>query len=177
MDTEMTRANMDDLPAYDFPEGYRMRHWQAGDMQLWLDLHIPLFAEGEINEALFHQEYGHDNALHEQRIYFLMHEEQVIGTISAWFGDYGLDKDFGDRSLGRIHWVVIEPDYQGKGLSKPMMAYACHKLKELGHQSAFLFTATELTPAIGLYLKFGFQPVITSDELQAAWDEAYKLVR
>lgn len=176
MDIDMIRPTMNGIPSYPFPDGYWMRHWEKDDLQLWITLNSPGFDEGQINEELFHQEYGTDDTLHTQRIYFLMHNDQVIGTISAWFGDDEYGENYG-KHVGRIHWVGIVPEYQGKGLSKPMMSYACHKLIELGHKSAFLHTETELIPALGLYLRFGFQPDINSDELQMAWDEALKLVQ
>lgn len=176
MDLDMIRANLDHLPAYDFPDGYGMRHWHKDDLQLWITLNSPGFPEGEIDEALFYEEYGTDDGLHQERIYFLMHGDRPIGSISSWFGDDTYGEQYG-KHTGRIHWVVIEEAYQGRGLSKPMMAYACQKLVEFGHKSAWLHTDTVLIPAIGLYLQFGFQPDITSDELQQAWDETRKSVR
>ena len=168
MDLYMRRPNMDNIPQYDFPDGYTIHHWQTGDLQHWIDIQ-KRFHDTEVNEEGFHADYGHNEAFYKQRIYFLMHKEQVIGSISAWFGDEDRGTD-----VGQIHWLVIVPEHRGKNLSRPMMTYACNKFKELGHQSAYLETDIEFVPAVRLYLHFGFQPEITSDELQTEWDQFMK---
>jgi GNAT superfamily N-acetyltransferase len=60
---------------------------------------------------------------------------------------------------GRIHWVMMTPSFQGRGLAKPLLAAACHRLHELGHQTAELVTDSLRLPAINLYFKFGFVPM------------------
>jgi len=162
-------STLDNIPQFALPDGYTMRRYQTGDIRHWLDFHIPLFDKGDITESLFWREYGRDETVIIQRQFYMMHGEQVIGSISAWFGD----EERGTH-LGRIHWVVLHEDYRSKGLSKPLLSFAMNKLKELGHTQAYLTTDTELVPAINLYMKFGFQPEIDSDELQTAWDDLVK---
>jgi GNAT superfamily N-acetyltransferase len=60
---------------------------------------------------------------------------------------------------------------QGKGLANPLMSIICHRLRELGHSRFYLTTSTARIPAINLYLKFGFQPEINSNEDLLAWRE------
>ena len=169
MDVSMFRLNLDHLPKYDLPNGYSMRRHQPGDISHWLDFHIPLFEDGVIDEALFWHEFGQDKGILAERQYYMVHGKRVIGSISSWFGS----EERGTH-LGRIHWVVLDEDYRGKGLSKPLLSFACHRLKQLGHKQAYLSTHTDLIPAIGLYLKFGFEPEIKSDVEKLAWDNVYQ---
>jgi GNAT superfamily N-acetyltransferase len=169
MHLSMFCSTLDNIPQFALPNGYTMRPYQKGDIQHWLDFHIPLFDEGDITEALFWREYGRDETVLAQRQFYMMHDDKVMGSISAWFGD-----EERDIHLGRIHWIVLHEGYRGKGLSKPLLAFTMNKLKELGHTQAYLTTDTDLIPAINLYLKFGFQPEIDSDELQLVWDDFMK---
>lgn len=164
----MFRDNLDNIPAHPLPDGYVMRPYQTGDIQHWLDFHIPLFEPGFITKDLFHDEYGHDEALFAQRIFFMQHGDVVMGSISSWFGDEERGAD-----LGRVHWVVLHEDYRGKGLAKPLLAFALNKLNELGHTQAYLWTDTALIPAISLYLQFGLTPEISNNEDQQAWDGVF----
>ena len=169
MGISMFRPNLDNIPIYDLPDGYTMRSYQTGDIQHWLDFHIPLFDEGDITETLFWNEYGRDEAILAERQFYMMHGSEVMGTISAWFGS-----DERGTHLGRIHWVVLGEDYRGKGLAKPLLSFACQRLKQLEHEQAYLLTHTDLIPAINLYLKFGFQPEINNESDKQAWDSVYK---
>jgi len=168
-EVSMFRKDLEDIPVHPMPDGYVMRPYQAGDIQHWLDFHIPLFEAGYVDEDLFREEYGSDEALYAQRIFFMQHDDTVMGSISAWFGDEKRGAD-----LGRIHWVVLREDYRGKGLAKPLLSFALNELKNLGHTKAYLVTHTDLIPAISLYLQFGFEPEIGGVEEKKAWDTVYE---
>jgi len=73
------------------------------------------------------------------------------------------------QRYGRVHWVAIVPEMQGKGLSKPMLSVVLDRLRELGHGRAYLTTNTVRTAAINLYLKFGFAPDIRAPHEVGAW--------
>ena len=74
----------------------------------------------------------------------------------------------------RVHWVAIVPDHQGKGLAKPLLTAICNRLVEIGHDRAYLTTNTVRLPAINLYLAYGFEPEIDTDEDRRVWDGVLK---
>jgi len=55
------------------------------------------------------------------------------------------------------------------------MTSICRRLRELGHQHVYLSTSTARHAAIGLYLKFGFEPLIQSPEDAVVWREVLRL--
>lgn len=157
----MRRAHLDDIPQFSLPDGYRLHWYQPGDERHWVDIH--LLADGIEplrGKALFREEFGADSpTLTQRQCYLLNPRREPIGTATAWF----------DGEVGRLHWVAIVPEYQGRGLAKPLLTAVCNRMVELGHASAYLVTHTHRLPAIALYRKFGFEPWIESEEERAAW--------
>lgn len=148
----MVRDSLEGIPKHGLPAGYSLRGYQPGDEQLWEEIHLLADPYSTITTDLFQREFGTDEAvLAERQFYLLDAEGQAIGTATAWFDD-----NFRGCAYGRVHWVAIVPRYQGRGLAKPLMTAVCRRLRELGHERAYLTTATARIPAIGLYKQFGF---------------------
>ena len=82
----------------------------------------------EIDDQLFHREFGRDYAAMGDRCLFLITDwGEEIGTTTAWW-----QQDWRSQEWGQIHWVAIIPDSQGQRLSKPMMSVeAISKLKTI----------------------------------------------
>ena len=162
----MHRANLEGSPEHSLPPPYRLRMYQTGDAQHWLNIHRLADRYTHVTADLFGRQFGDDpQRLAERQLYLCDGDDQPIGTATAWFDD----RPGGDPSTGRVHWVAILPDYQGRGLSKPLMTAVCRRLCELGHQRAILSTGSARLPAICMYLKFGYIPMLTKPEEATAW--------
>ena len=74
-----------------------------------------------------------------------------------------------ELAISRNARVAVAPAWQGRGLSKPMLAAACARLRDLGHSRGVLTTQTVRSRAVGLYLRFGFGPEIVCPADAAAW--------
>ncbi len=157
----MIRPDLEGVPQFDLPEPFRLRLYRPGDEQHWYRTHLRSDPVNTYTPETFVRQFGTDAAELARRQYYLCDgPSDPIGTATAWF-----DKD----GVGRVHWVLIVPEYQGRGLAKPMLSTVCNRLRELGHVRVRLGTDTRRLPAVSLYLKFGFVPRIESDEDRAAW--------
>ncbi len=164
IDVVMSRPHLDDLPSYQLPPGYSLRFYRPGDERLWVSLQAASDHYNDITAKLFVREFGDDVAGLASRQFFLVSNKQgPIGTASAWYGRGD------DPSPGRVHWVAILPEFQGRGLAKPLLSSVCTRLRELGYADAYLTTSTVRVPAINLYLHFGFAPEPTSASEADAW--------
>ncbi len=143
---------------------------------------------------------GIDSALQdlrERQCYLLEPCGEVIGTGTAWFDDNltegsGNARPFrspsfscaeGEREVasqpvdllgdrwGRVHWMAIVPEFQRHGLGKVLLGAICQRLRELGHERAYLHTSAARIPAIQLYLRFGFAPVVRNAAERAVWKD------
>jgi GNAT superfamily N-acetyltransferase len=52
-----------------------------------------------------------------------------------------------------------------------LLATICQRLREQGHERAYLHTSAARMPAIRLYLRFGFAPVARNAAEAAAWKD------
>jgi GNAT superfamily N-acetyltransferase len=162
---KMVRWNLEHIPQFALPEGFALRWYQPGDEQAWLKIHLAADRFNSITPGLFAQQFGADPVLLGQRqCYLLADHGELIGTGTAWFND-----DFQGQPFGRVHWVALLPRYQGLGLSKPLMTALCQRLRELGHERAYLSTSSARLAAINLYRRFGFVPFLENDGQAEVW--------
>lgn len=172
IDIKMVRDNLDDIPEYGLPAGYSIRWYQPGYEEYWQKVQSLADEFTRVTPDLFEEQFGTDTQLLSERQCFLLDcEEDIIGTATAW-----LDNSE-EKSTGRIHWLAIVPQRQGRGLAKPFLTIICKRLKELGHSKTYLTTQSVRIPAINLYAKFGFTPVIDSDQDREIWEKLQKHIK
>ena len=147
------------------PPGYYFRNFRDGDIDIWVDIEK---ASGEfvtIKDAIkrFRDEFDDLKEELESRCFFLCNEiGEPVGTAMGWFGDLHGEK------LGRLHWISIKPEYQGRRLGKPLVAKAMERIQK-SHDKAYLTSQTTSWRAINMYLDFGFQPLYIDDNCKKAW--------
>ena len=158
----MIRENMANIPHFPIPEGFAIRNYRRNEGHIWTRIQKAAEPYIDIDDGLFMREFRRDLLAMEDRSFYLTTDTgEEIGTITAWWQDDG---------WGQIHWVAIHRDYQGRGLSKPMMSVAMTRLKQ-SHERCFLDTSTGRIPAVKLYLDFGFIPDHSRENSREAWAE------
>src|SRR5699024_7429652 len=161
----MKRDDLLNVPDYPLPEGFAVRPFALGDEGLWADLKVAVDEFPHRDQALarFMSEFVPELDAFSKRSLFLVNEAgQVIGSATAWYGDL-----LGEL-MGRLHWVSIRPDYQGRGLSKPLLSEVL-KLMAQYHSQVYLTSQTTSFEAVNLYLQYGFKPVLQYDTCDRAW--------
>jgi len=149
----MVRDTMEDIPQYALPDGYTLRWYEPGDDVHWLRIHDECEGYGELGDDLFRRDFGDDDSEIAQRMCFACRPDGTpVSTNTAWFNFWR------DHNYGRVHWVATSVAEQGKGLSRPLMTAVCERLRDLGHDRAYLTTNTLRLRAILLYQRFGFRP-------------------
>lgn len=163
----MMRKTSSDIPQYELPEGYRFRMFQDGDEAVWanIETRVDEFKTEDAALERFEREFGtYIHEMYNRCLFIETDEGETIGTTTAWYGDL-----MGDGNIrGRIHWVGIVPEYQGRGLSKPMLGKAMNILGSC-HDEFYLTSQTTSWQAVNMYLNFGFEPVRLDENYDAAW--------
>jgi GNAT superfamily N-acetyltransferase len=164
----MIRRELKAIPDHPLPSPFSFEWYRPGDEVHWLEIQRRADQYNQITPALFERQFGNDAQELARRQCFILDgedgEARPIGTATAWF-----DPDYQGQEYGRVHWVAIVPEMQGRGLANPLLTVICQRLRELGHEQAYLTTAPERIPAINLYLKFGFVPEVRSEVELRAW--------
>lgn len=160
----MVRPDLENLPEAPLPEGVSLRWYEPGDEAVWTDLWQRSDPLHGVGPNTFEENFGEARDELPRRMCFLIDEAgKAIGTATAWLPDEA------HPDSGRVHWVAIVPEAQGRGLARPLMAACLHRMKELGYRKSFLTSESPRLVAIGLYWRLGYRPEIPSDADREIW--------
>lgn len=162
----MIRTDLNNMSLFNVPSGYKIRLFREGEEQIWMEVATSsgLFETMEQARARYDEEFAAYVAELTERCFFMENDQgKPIGTAMAWY-----QSDFLGECYGRIHWVGMIPEYQGKGLAKPLLSAALHRLAQ-SHGRAYLTTQTMSYKAIRMYLDFGFAPWPHTPDSEEAW--------
>jgi len=157
----LVRPHLHGVPAPVFPTGFGLRPFAPGDEALWWALVRSADPLRSAETVAFDRTFAGDPAERPRRLVFLRAPGgETVGTVAAWYGE---------ADWGRVHWLMVRPGWQGRGLGRALLYWALHRLVELGHPRAFLITEAARVPALRLYLSAGFVPDPRSAAERAAW--------
>ncbi|UQZ81191.1 Mycothiol acetyltransferase [Paenibacillus konkukensis] len=162
----MVRNDLNHIPNITIPSNYRIVTFKRGEEAVWAEIEASVdeFADKAAARNHFDKEFGSHLQDMEDRCLFIVNERgESVGTTTAWYGSLR-----GEDTWGRIHWVAVKPEYQGKKLAKPLLSSALQILSRF-HDKAYLTTQTTSYRAINLYLNYGFEPLITKPECLEGW--------
>lgn len=170
----MVREDLTNLPSFPLPPGYRLRYFRCGEAPLWAEIEVSVGEFPALEQALAHfeKEFGPFPDEMEKRCLFLEDAAgRALGTTTAWFHNPSwpaAHPHFAGKDYGRLHWVAIRPEHQGRKLAKPLVAAALRRLADF-HARAYLTTQTTSARAVHLYLDLGFVPLEISERCPRAW--------
>lgn len=165
----MTRG-LKQIPDYSLPDGFEFSLLHRDEERVqWAEITTATDEFQDKNQALkrFNTELSSDTGEARKRVMFLKTTNgRYAGTASAWFGKWN------GKTIGRLHWVEILPEFQGHKLGRPLIA-ATLTLLERYHDKAYLKTQPRSLAAIHLYLDFGFKPAIHTADEERAWNHVF----
>ncbi len=80
----------------------------------------------------------------------------------------------GNPHSGMLGWVAGDPDHRGRGLGESVCAAVTARLIKAGYEDMRLSTDDFRLPAMKIYLKLGWQPLIVADGMAARWQAIYE---
>lgn len=154
----LLERNLEQIPRFELPEGFRFTFYKKGDRDAWIDIEKSAkeFVSYEQGLQSWNKYYEtRQEELPERMVFIENPEGKKIATATALYDIYGRDTS-GD---GWIHWVAVRREYQGKGLSKPLITYVLNVMEKLGYRHAKIPTQTNTWLACKVYLDLGFVPL------------------
>ncbi len=153
-------------PSMPCPLGFRIRCLRPDEGPVWAHIEhiVNEFANPDAALDRFRWEFAPFPQQIAQRCLVVETTNgDVVGTTSAWY-----HPAFQGGLWGRLHWVAILLEYQGKGLARPLLVAALNRMAVF-HRRAFLDSDPSRIKALRLYLDYGFRPRLHSAEDHAAW--------
>lgn len=154
----LERRSLDDLPQYTLPVGYHFVFYTPGDRDSWIDIEKSAKEFGSYEQGMESwKRYfeGKDRELVDRMVFVVNAKGEKVATATAFYDIYGRDQS----GAGWLHWVAVRREYQGKGLSKPLIAHVLGIMRALGYTHAKIPTQTTTWLACKIYLDFGFTPI------------------
>lgn len=169
----LERPDLDTLPEYPLPAGYRFVFYQRGDRDAWIDIEKSAqeFDTYEQGLEAWNRYYaGKDEELARRMVFVETDGGEKVATATAFYDIHGRDQS----GAGWLHWVSVRQSYQGRGLSKPLIAHVLRIMKSLGYAHAKIPTQTTTWVAVKVYLDFGFVPTAES---AAASRDGWRIIK
>jgi mycothiol synthase len=141
------------VPRNPLPDGFKIRHFQAGDAPILAKVQNSCFAEswGFSPNTVMQIEYRTSlaSALN-QKILFMSHGGLVAGY--CWTSISSVD----GKPRGIIGMMGVDPIYRGRGLSRSILLAGMEHLRSKGVDDIGLNVDGSNEPAIRLYTSVGF---------------------
>lgn len=157
------------LPQYELPREYHFEYYQPGDKDCWITIEQSAkeLHSYESGIETWEKYYGrHEHELTDRMVFIVNTNNDKIATATAYYDVTGKYNDM----EGWLHWVAVKREYQGRGLSKPLIAHTLNRLRELNYTRAIVSTQTNTWLACKIYLDFGFLPTKQNAiESQTGW--------
>lgn len=154
----LERKDLDGIDAPQLPAGYRFVFYRPEDRDAWINIEISAkeLKDHEQGIAVWEKYYGgRDQELIHRMVFVENEAGDKVATATAFYDVNGRDKS----GAGWLHWVAVRRDYQGNGLSKPLIGYVLSLMRSLGYSHAKIPTQTTTWLACKIYLDFGFRPI------------------
>lgn len=154
----LLQRNLEALPDFPLPEGYHFVFYTQGDRDNWIHIEQSAkeFTSYEQGLESWNRYYASAEDILSNRMVFVETAAgEKVATATAYYDITGGDKS----GAGWLHWVAVRRDYQGKGLSKPLISHVLQLMSKLGYVHAKIPTQTTTWVACKVYLDFGFRPI------------------
>ncbi len=164
-DVYMIRNTMEEIPAYELPNGYSYCFYQQGLDEDWTNIQLGANAIDSVIEGkqIFERTFvPHEHTLNKRMIFIENENKEKIATATAFF----IEEE--NKEVAKLHWIATTQKEQGKGLAKPLLYKTMETMKQLGYKKCILHTQTTSYKAVNMYLSFGFIPY-EKEKNQQGW--------
>ena len=153
---KMVRRAGTPIPEFPLPDGYKYTFFKDGDEEAWarIETSVDEF-DSEFAALLFFKEefMPHKEDLYKRCLFVETGDGKKVATSTAWWSFVE------DERRAWLHWVSVDPNYQGLGLGKAIVSKVTKLLEEIeGDTDFYLSTQTWSYKAINIYKTCGYIP-------------------
>ena len=152
-------ASLDRPPEVKVAAGYALRQYEPGDLAQY----VALLHAAELDMPRL--DYWERHILPDG--FFVIQEDASKRLVAACFAS--LHPVPRHPRAGNLGWLAAHPGHQGKGLGYAVSAAVTARLLRAGYRRLYLETHDFRLPAIKLYLRLGWIPLLYSEEMIDRW--------
>lgn len=138
----------------EIPNGFVVSSYMPGDECRWAQMEVDNndFDTYENGVKYFLEKYLSDpEKLTERFIGVRDGNGRLVGCVICW------DDDKDGQTVSSVHWLVTDPEYQGKGIGTFLAKMLICRFSKLGLLPVYLHTQPWSFPAVGIYSNVGFR--------------------
>lgn len=136
------------------PPGFHWKVYEPGAEKAWaaMEYEIGDFDTPQEAEDYFLATYCADvEELRNRCVFVADARGQIVGACIAWRDRRG------EGTVASLHWLVVAPSFQGRGLGKALCQRTMELFQSLGELPVYVHTQPWSHKAIVLYIRQGFQ--------------------
>ena len=173
MEQLLMKWNKGEIPAYKLPEGYELTQYRRGGTERlseekfreeWVGIRLSDGSREQM-EKWFHTVYN-DPYVPDDGFFVILHDGKIVSNAQIQLGNH-------EPGTATLHAVCTDPAHRGKGLGKIITGAVMQNALDRGLSAVYLTTDDFRIPAIRAYLKMGFVPVISSEDLRIRWEKIF----
>ena len=148
-------------PDDSLPSGYLFTTHREEYTERWMRLINKSIGEGWTTE-LFNEKMLMREGIGPQGIFYILDKDSMVIATATGVLNAG-------EKTGRLHMVAADETHRGKGLGAPLCARVINYLYDNGMEKIMLTTDDFRVPAIKIYIKLGFVPVLCDETMPGRW--------
>lgn len=148
----MLRPDLDNIPDMTLSNGYSVVINTDDMLPDWVELLDKVFAGYTIDRIRY---FLDSQQWHSNRVKLIQKDGSLVALSVAWY-----EVTLWPRS-GHVLWVAVLPEHQRKGIGSYLLSQTLHHFSGEGLRDAVVYTDGSRLPAIEMYFKSGFIPLIT----------------
>ncbi len=153
---------VDEAPPVRLPPGYTLRTYRPGDEPRFYEIMAlagwPGWDEEKLRPWLWRiLPAGWFMAVHQA-------SDEVVATGMATH-----DPTWRHPFCGEMGWLAADPAHTGRGLGLALSAAVTARFLEIGYRCIHLYTEPWRLPALKIYLKLGYVPLLDAPEAPDCW--------
>lgn len=154
----MKKTDVHSYPEYRLSNGFSFVSYTPSREYEWCQIQTRAGLTENVRKAreIFAQKFKpYTELLAEHCIFIVDDKNRAVASAALWPG-----KHFGTEHW-RIHWVAVDPDYQGMGMGKALMTCLMDIFNSGDHGDWLYVTSQSWNYcAINIYYHFGFRPYL-----------------
>jgi len=151
----MRREKGSPIPEFTLPDGFKFSYYNEGDEVSWARIEASVLEfDSEFAALLYFKKnfVPYANELKRRCLFIENEDGNKVATATAWWSQVD------DERRSWMHWVGVNPQFQGLGLGKSIVSRVTKLMRELdGDVDMYLKTQTWSYKAIGIYSTCGYE--------------------